>query len=194
MYIYTYSYYLYPSHPLLLPGVPSSSSSFISPSTTAFSADSEHTTESSAETEETATEMEAEPTLEPPSAAAARSASVMAATVGNGGIVDSEHQVDLEEEQRLQQQRVHRRDSDISHTDPGFLSLSEPGKQCLIFLLSSTVCIQCIQNLAEKLSFCVFRCACLKNTNCSPKALILPNEAQLQAYNIFLNDNFVDQW
>jgi hypothetical protein len=27
-----------------------------------------------------------------------------------------------------------------------------------------------------------------QDTNCSPKALILPNEAQLQACNIFLND------
>jgi hypothetical protein len=83
--------------------------------------------------------MEAEPTLEPPSAAAARSVSVMAATVWSGGIGDGEHQVDLEEEQRQQQQHVHRGDSDISHTDPGFLSLSEPGEQCLIFWLSSTV-------------------------------------------------------
>ena len=106
--------------PSPLPGVPSSSSSFISPSTTAFSADSERSTE----TEETTTEMETEPepeaTLEPP--AATGSASVKA--VGeSGGSVHGEHQSDPEEEQQ--------RNGDPAHShviDQGSLSLSEPGK------------------------------------------------------------------
>ena len=120
--------YIFPPPRTLNPlGAPSSSSSFRSPSTTAFSADSEHSTES-AETEEgTATEMEvepAEPTSELPAAAAA-----MATALGeSGGSVDGEHQVDPEEERPLQQQHASREDSGISQSDRGFSSLSEPGE------------------------------------------------------------------
>ena len=138
-----YTYYLHPlpSHLLLLPGAPSSSSSFISPSTTAFSADSEHSTtptESPSTEEETATKMEvvpAEAVLEPPSAApapaaaATGSASVKATVGGSGG--DDEHQLDPEEEGWRQEHVNQVGDSGVSHerVDPGFLSLSEPGKQ-----------------------------------------------------------------
>ena len=121
-----------PTH--TLSGAPPSSSSFISPSTIAFSADREQSTETeeSTETEKTATEIEAEPepALEPPAtAAAAGSAGVMAAVGEGGASVGGVHQSDPEEE--LQRQHVNQ-ELAISRVDPGYMFLSDPGKQCSV--------------------------------------------------------------
>ena len=125
---------------LPLPGAPSSSSSFISPSTTAFSADGEQSTES-AEAEETTTEMEAEPEptlqLPPPAAAATAGSTGVMATVEESRVsVGGEHQSDPEEEQ---QQHMNR-ESVTSHIDPGFLSLSDPGRTMTGAKLSLFAC------------------------------------------------------